>query len=163
MEYCPDCGADLVSGAKFCHSCGVNLIGRARVSGARDLADQALLELPLPPQTAVTGAVADVLDSPDETVTFSTSAPVLVEGKKWDVFVTTRKAVLHRSLGLVFTKESHQEIDLGNIHRIELREEGALLKEFFLDIDGVSMKGRKSDLVNLYRAIQGARSLAKGR
>ena len=164
MEFCQECGAEVVLEAKFCHSCGARISVKTDFRAPEsDLAEQALIELPLPPQTAVTGAMADVIDSPDEAVSFSTSAPVTVEGKRWNVYVTNRKVVLHRSVGLVFTKESHQEIDLGNIHRIALREEGTLMKEFFLDVDTISMKGRKSDLVNMYRAIQNARGQAKGR
>jgi zinc-ribbon domain len=164
LEFCQECGVDVVPGAKFCHSCGARIGSKTGFQTPEsDLAEQALIELPLPPQTAVPGAMAEVIDSPDEAVSFSTSAPVTVEDKKWNVYVTNRKVVLHRSVGLVFPKESHQELDLGNIHRIALREEGTLLKEFFLDVDAISMKGRKSDLVNMYRAIQSARGQAKGR
>jgi hypothetical protein len=164
LEFCQECGADVVPGAKFCHSCGTKVSAKTSFHPQEsDLSEQALIELPLPPQTAVTGPMAEVIDSPDEAVSFSTSAPVTVEGKKWEVYVTNRKVVLHRSVGLVFAKESHQELDLGNIHRIALREEGTLMKEFFLDVDTLSMKGRRSDLVNMYRAIQNARAQAKGR
>ena len=111
-----------------------------------------LLELPFPPAEPVN--VPHDLVGRDENVTFVAAGPVYIENKRWAVYVTTKRILISRSEGLLGQRRSSQEIEPSLIERISFREEGSILKEYFLELDGLIMKGRKSDLQNLYRAIQ---------
>lgn len=121
------------------------------------------MDLPLPPHTPVPVEGKGSITAPDEILTYETSSPVLVDNKKWKAYVTTKHVLLRRSEGLIFPRESHQEIDPTKVHRIALIEAGALLKEYSLRINDIELKGRKSDLVNLYRAIQALRAQKSAR
>lgn len=68
--------------------------------------------------------------------------------------MTSKKVVLRRSVGIIFPKVSQQEIDPALIGEISLKEEGTVLREYALQIDGLVIKGKKSDVQNLYRVIQ---------
>jgi hypothetical protein len=112
----------------------------------------------MPPGFEEEKSTGGSVEGQGEGVAFATGAPLVIGGKRWRAYVTRRKIVLHRTVGLLFTKESHQEVDLHRIQRLAFREEGKLLAEYYLDVDGITMKGRKSDLINLYRVVQAFRS-----
>ncbi len=114
-----------------------------------------LMELPLPPSTPVQ---AGTHEASAETVTFAASGPVFEGGRRWNAFMTPRKVVLWREVGLISPKKVTQEVDPMGLSTVGLHEEGSFLKEYFLQMDGVTLKGRKSDLENIYRGIQAIRS-----
>ena len=147
-----------VESARFCHSCGreFSAWSAPKLATGRQGNAEMLLELPPPPAgpaNAPSGLIAR-----DESVTFVTAGPVYIENKRWAVHVTTKRILISRTEGLLGQKRSSQEIEPSLIGRISIREEGSILKEYYLELDGLIMKGRKSDLQNLYRAIQSMRN-----
>ena len=78
--------------------------------------------------------------------------------KRWKVSVTERRVLLWRNEGLIAQKKSIQEIDPKLVARMSLREEGSVFREHFLQLDDLTIRGRKADLENLYRAIATVRN-----
>ena len=74
-------------------------------------------------------------------------------------YVTNRRLLLYRKDGLVITRDKLTEIDLRSIGRITMTELGVIMKEFVLEIDGMQLKGRRSDILNLYRVIHAAKAV----
>ena len=110
--------------------------------------------LPAPPLTDPRLQVVVTPPNPVEEVLFESTYPVQVDGQKWRVYVTNRRMVFHRSIGLLSSRESRQDVDLDTVKNLTLQREKTLLKEYYLGVDGVVIKGRRSDLVNLQRAVQ---------
>ncbi len=143
----------MVNGARFCHACGRPSGSRPTGNGGQqtETGGTTLLDLPLPPSAPLGPATETVGSS--ESVTFAAGGPVFIGEKRWKVSVTERRVLLWRNEGLIAQKKSIQEIDPKLVARMSLREEGSVFREHFLQLDDLTMRGRKADLENLYRAI----------
>ncbi|MDA4129081.1 MAG: hypothetical protein OK422_06485 [Thaumarchaeota archaeon] len=88
-----------------------------------------------------------------EHVVYATTGTVQVGEQRKRVYLTNRRLLLHRKDGIVITRDSLDAIDLRAIGRTTLTEVGMFMKDFILEIDGMQMRGRRTDLMNLYRAL----------
>ena len=151
MPFCPSCGHEVGKSARFCYVCGSTVEGKEAGASSQFEARQSL-DFPLPPSGVV--LKPELNGSDEETQLYVSAGPVIVDERKWKAVVTSRRLLLQREEGLVFAKKHEREITLGPRSTVTLRSEGAILKLYSLDIDGVSLKGRRSDLQNIQRAAQ---------
>jgi len=120
--------------------------------------DESTIDLPEPPTTLVSplGRLA-ALQQSQETLLYTAAAPLSDGEHRWHAVVTSRKLLLKRDSGLLFSRESSKEIKLTDIEELDLKQEGSVLKAYRLDVNGVSLKGRKVDLENIQKAIESAK------
>ena len=121
-----------------------------------DQLDHTSIDLPEPPTTLVTPVGRQALQQKSETLLYTAASPLSDGEHRWHALVTNRKLVLKRDAGLLFSRESSREIALTDIEDLGLREEGNILKVYRLDVNGVSLKGRKVDLENIKKAVESA-------
>jgi hypothetical protein len=153
MELCEGCGSPTVSGARFCFGCGRSLEPRSAGSypqaGRMDPSG-----LPLPPHSASAEKATE--SSVSEEPVFVAGGPVWLEGRQFHASVSGTKLVLTRETGLFFTKEDRTFVELSRVKAASLREEGSFLKEYYLELDSTTIRGRKSDLENIARLVRTA-------
>ena len=142
---CRTCGESVADDSLFCNHCGSETGPESAGAG---------LGLPLPVQAPAEGS--------GEALVFESSAPVSDGRTGWRVRVTSRRVTLHRTEGLIMQRTREQSFESAKIGSISLRNEGGLAGGFVLEIDGLQLRGRKSDLKNIYNATSFVRSLAGG-
>jgi hypothetical protein len=95
-----------------------------------------------------------------ERIVFVTSGLVFVGEHRKRAYVTNLRLLLYRSDGLIVRRDSLDEIDLNTIRRATMTEIGMVIKEYILEIDGMQIRGKRSDVLNLYRVLHTVKATA---
>ena len=161
MPYCNECGSENPEGAKFCHSCGNQM-----APGSRPEPGLYLVSPPppirrelIPVTSRISQTGIDKFLVHGEHIVYTTAAMVQVGEERMRAYVTNRRLLLYRKDGILITRDRLTEIDLKSIGRTTMTEHGVLMKEFTLEIDGMQLKGRRHDLLNLYRVLHTAKAV----
>ncbi len=159
MPYCTNCGSSNEGEARFCFSCGKELRSGSSTDSGLPVPPSTLVRRePIPPVSRLSRSGVEKFLVQGEHIIYATSGMVQIGEKRKKAYVTTRRLLLYRSDGLLFRRDSLDEVDLRTIGRATLTEFGLVMKEYVLEIDGMQLKGRRSDLLNLYRILQTAKA-----
>jgi hypothetical protein len=92
---------------------------------------------------------------PNEIINFRTRGSVYVGGEAGlRGYVTNNRVIFYTSLGLIIKKDRLNEIPLKDINQFKIVETGLIMKEMYLQLNNLKIKGERSDILDLYRAIQ---------
>ena len=155
-----NCGSENPAGARFCYSCGNQVVSTTRVDPSPSIMSPPpqVSREPIPVTSRLSKAGVDKYLGHGEHVVYATGAMVQVGEERMRAYVTNRRLLLYRKDGILITRDKLTEIDLKSIGRTTMTEHGLLMKEFLLEIDGMQLRGRRPDLLNLYRVLHVAKS-----
>lgn len=106
----------------------------------------------------LTGLGIEKFLMPNEIATYATKSSLYVGGEanlKGDV--TSNRVIFYASKGLIFKSDRLHEIPLDQIKSFRIVEEGMIFKTMYLQLNELNIKGDRSDILDLYRAIQAAK------
>jgi len=92
---------------------------------------------------------------PNEMVTYATAGSLYVSnipGLKG--YVTKNRVMFYKQEGFIFKSDILNEIPMDQIKSYKLIEEGIIFKTFYFQLNELKIKGDRSDVLDLYRAIQ---------
>lgn len=95
---------------------------------------------------------------PNEIVTYATRGSLYVgnvPGLKG--YVTKNRVIFYKREGLIIKNDTLNEIPLDQIKSYRMVEEGLIFKDMYLQLNELRIKGERSDVLELYRAIQAAK------
>ncbi len=95
---------------------------------------------------------------PNEIVTYATRGSLYVSnmpGLKG--YVTKNRVIFYKREGLIIKNDTLNEIPLDQIKSYRMVEEGLIFKDMYLQLNELRIKGERSDVLELYRAIQAAK------
>ncbi len=95
---------------------------------------------------------------PNEIITYSTRSSLYVgnmPGLKG--YVTKNRVIFYKREGLIIKNDILNEIPLDQIKSYRMVEEGLIFKDMHLQLNELKIKGERSDILELYRAIQAAK------
>lgn len=95
---------------------------------------------------------------PNEIATYATNGSLYVGGEAGlKGYVTSNRVMFYTSKGLIFKSYCLHEIPLDQIKSFRIVEEGMIFKTMYLKLNELTIKGDRSDILDLYRAIQVAK------
>ncbi|MCZ7394151.1 MAG: hypothetical protein ABOK23_11730 [Candidatus Methanoperedens sp.] len=95
---------------------------------------------------------------PNEIATYATNGSLYVGGEAGlKGYVTSNRVMFYTSKGLIFKSDRLHEIPLDQIKSFRIVEEGMIFKTMYLKLNELTIKGDRSDILDLYRAIQVAK------
>ena len=95
---------------------------------------------------------------PNEMATYATNGSLYVGGEaNLKGYVTSNRVIFYASKGLIFKSDRLHEIPLDQIKSYRMVEEGIVFKTIHLQLNDLKITGDRSDILDLYRAIQVAK------
>lgn len=99
---------------------------------------------------------------PNEAVLYKTRGSLYVGGEAGlRGYVTSNRVIFYTSKGFVIKSDRMHEIPLTMINQYKIVEEGLIFKEMHLQLNELKIKGDRTDILELYRAIQTLKYSAK--
>ncbi len=95
---------------------------------------------------------------PNEIVAYATRGSLYVgnvPGLKG--YVTKNRVMFYKRDGLIIKNDILNEIPLDQIKSYRMVEEGLIFKDMYFQLNELKIKGERSDILELYRAIQAAK------
>lgn len=95
---------------------------------------------------------------PNEIVTYATSGSLYVgniPGLKG--YVTKNRVIFYKREGLIIKNDILNEVQIDQIKSYRIVEEGLVFKSMYFQLNELKIKGDRSDILELYRAIQVAK------
>ncbi len=95
---------------------------------------------------------------PNEIATYATRGSLYVGGEPGlRGYVTNNRVMFYTSKGFIFKSDRLHEIPIDQIKSFRIVEEGMVFKTMYLQLNELRIKGDRSDILDLYRAIQVAK------
>lgn len=100
---------------------------------------------------------------PNEMVIYSTTGSMYVGTNKNDTaagfkgYVTKNRVIFYKKAGFIFKSDIINEIPLDQITSYKMVEEGIVFKKMYLNLNHFRINGERSDILEVYRAIQTAK------
>ena len=95
---------------------------------------------------------------PNEMAKYATKGSLYVGGENGlKGYVTNNRVIFYTSKGLIFKSDRLNEIPLDQIKSFRMVEEGIVFKKIHLQLNDLKITGDRSDILDLYRAIQAAK------
>jgi len=69
-------------------------------------------------------------------------------------YVTNKRVIFYTGKGLIFKSDRLHEIPLKDLNYFKIIEEGLVFKVMYLQLNNLRIKGERSDIIGLYKAIQ---------
>jgi hypothetical protein len=92
---------------------------------------------------------------PNEIASYSTRGSLYVGGEAGlRGYVTSNRVMFYTSKGFIFKSDRLHEIPLDQIKSYRMVEEGTIFKKMHLQLNELKISGDRSDILELYRAIQ---------
>jgi len=151
-NFCPTCGAKLSSpDIKFCSECGAKI-------APEPFKPEELEKKPISETSRLSSLKIEKYLMPNEIATYATRGSLYVGGEA-DLkgYVTNNRVMFYASKGLIFKSDRLHEIPLNEIRSYKIVEEGMILKTMHLQLNDLKIKGDRSDILELYKAIQAAK------
>lgn len=162
-KFCSDCGAKLADeNMKFCSECGkpVSASTQPQTQKPEIIPDSSLNieKKPITETSRLSGLKIEKYLVPNEVATFATRGSLYVGGEEGlRGYVTNNRVMFYTSKGLVFKSDRLHEIPLKEIKYVKIIEEGLVFKVMYLQVNDLKIKGDRSDILDLYKAIQVAK------
>jgi hypothetical protein len=159
-KFCSECGAKLPDeNTKFCSECGKPLTASIQRPAVKPeiIPDSSpnIESKPVSETSRLSGLKIEKYLIPNEIVNYTTKGSLYVGGEAGlRGYVTNNRVMFYTSLGLVIKKDRLHEIPLRDINQFKIVETGLIIKEMYLQLNNLKIKGDRSDILDLYRAIQ---------
>jgi hypothetical protein len=163
-KFCSECGTKLINdNMKFCSECGAPVVTapvtapilqeiKEPVSPGRP---PQIEQKPVSETSRLSGLAIEKYLIPNEVINFRTKGSLYVGGEAGlRGYVTNNRVIFYTSLGLIIKKDRLHEIPLKDISQFKIVETGLLIKEMYLQLNNLKIKGDRSDILDLYRTIQ---------
>jgi hypothetical protein len=163
-KFCSECGYQLPNeNMKFCPSCGTPTL--PPVMKKQDMkseqipyASPKIDRKPISETSRLSGLRIEKYLIPNEIATYATKGSLYVGGEQGlKGYVTNNRVIFYSSKGLLFKSDRLIELQLKEIKLFKIIEEGLVFKSMHLQLDTLRIKGERSDILALYRAIQMAK------
>jgi len=163
-KFCAECGQKLPNeNMKFCPECGKPLISPSghhenKKSEPIPVIDLNIEKKPITETSRLSPLKIEKFLLPNEIAVYTTKGSLYVGGEEGlKGYVTNNRVIFYASKGLIFKSDRLHEIPLKDIHYYKIVEEGLVLKKMYLQLNDLRIKGDRSDVLELYRAIQVAK------
>ena len=160
-KFCAECGQKLPNeNMKFCPECGRPIISSSvqQENKKSEPILQANLNIEKKPVTETSRLSNLKIEKfllPNEIAVYKTSGSLYVGGEEGlKGYVTNNRVIFYASKGLIFKSDHLHEIPLKDINYYKIVEEGLVFKIMYLQLNDLKIKGDRSDVLELYRAIQ---------
>jgi hypothetical protein len=159
-KFCSECGAKLPDeNMKFCSECGKPLVTTPQHPAEKpEITPDSppMVESKMVSETSrLSGLKVEKYLIPNEIINYTTKGSLYVGGEAGlKGYVTNNRVIFYTSLGLVIKKDRLHEIPLKDITQFKIVETGLIIKEMYLQLNNLKIKGDRSDVLDLYRAIQ---------
>ncbi len=167
-KYCHECGAKLLNeNMKFCSECGKPITSASiqqQDKKPEKFPESALNveKIPVSETSRISSLTIEKFLVPNEIATYATEGSLYVGGEEGlKGYVTNNRVIFYASKGLIFKSDRLHEIPLKDINYFKIVEEGLILKVMYLQLNNLKIKGDRSDILNLYKAIQVAKQGTK--
>ncbi len=101
---------------------------------------------------------------PNEMLIYATIGNLYVGTNNNDIaagfkgYVTKNRIIFYKRAGLIFKSDIINEIPLNQITSYNMVEEGIVFKKMHLKLNQFKINGERSDILEMYRAIQAAKN-----
>jgi hypothetical protein len=113
---------------------------------------------PVSETSRLTGLGIEKFLMPHEMANYATEGSLYVGGEaNLKGYVTNNRVIFYASKGLIFKSDRLHEIPLDQIRSYRMVEEGIVFKKIHLQLNDLKITGDRSDILDLYRAIQVAK------
>lgn len=160
-KFCAECGQKLPNeNMKFCPECGRPIISSSGQQQNNKSEPIPVINLniekkPISETSRLSNLKLEKFLLPNEIAAFSTNGSLYVGGEEGlKGYVTNNRVIFYGSKGLIFKSDRLHEIPLKDINYYRIVEEGLVLKKMYLQLNDLKIKGDRSDILELYRAIQ---------
>ena len=163
-KFCSECGAKLTSeNMKFCSECGKPITSApAHPEMKRPELDidsaPKIEQKPVSETSRLSGLRIEKYLIPNEILNYRSKGSLYVGGEAGlRGYVTNNRVLFYTNIGLIIKKDRLHEIPLKDINQFKIVETGLLIKEMYLQLNNLKIKGERSDILDLYKAIQVAK------
>jgi predicted nucleic acid-binding Zn ribbon protein len=152
---CPSCGALIDSTSAYCPKCTVVI--KPDLIETKVYNPNPLVTKPVSESSRLSGLKIEKYLMSNEIPTYKTKGSLYVGGEaNMKGYVTNKRVLFFKSTGLIFTSDRLNEIPLDKITYYKIIEQGIVFKEMYFQLNELKIKGDRSDILGLYRAIQDA-------
>jgi hypothetical protein len=166
-KFCSECGASVPDeNMKFCSECG-KPIGSSSIQRQEIKVESGPLSTTIEKKTVtetsrLSGLKIEKYLIPNEIVNYTTKGSLYVGGEaNLKGYVTNNRVMFFKSTGLIIKDDRLHEIALKDISQFKIVETGLIIKEMYLQLNNLKIKGERSDILDLYKAIQVAKHGAR--
>jgi hypothetical protein len=157
-NFCPECGSKLTdSNVKFCSECGAKITPGSPSPNINQTAanEPAMPERkPVSEMSRLAGLKIEKYLMAGEAVNYATRGGLYVGGEEGlRGYVTNARVLFYASKGLLFKSDRLHEIPIASLGKYKIVEEGLILKTMYLQLNDLKIKGDRSDILDLYKAI----------
>ncbi len=117
-----------------------------------------IVKKPVSETSRLSGLGIEKFLMPNEIITYATSGSLYVgnvPGLKG--FVTKNRVIFYKREGFIIKNDILNEIPIDQIKSYKIVEEGLIFKNMYFQLNEFKIKGDRSDILDLYRAIQAAK------
>lgn len=124
---------------------------------------QEILSKTVSETSRLSGLAVEKFLMPNEIVTYATRGSLYIGKNKTDTtsgfkgYVTKNRVIFYKRDGLIIKNDRLNEIPLDQIKSYRMVEQGLIFKDIHLELNELQIKGERSDILELYRAIQAAK------
>jgi hypothetical protein len=149
MKFCPECGKPTISSS---------IQRENKKSEPTPPTNLKIEKKPITETSRLSNLKIEKFLLPNEIAVFSTTGSLYVGGEEGlKGYVTNNRVIFYASKGLIFKSDRLHEIPLKEINYYKIIEEGLVFKIMYLQLNDLRIKGDRSDILELYRAIQVAK------
>jgi len=167
-KFCSECGVKLSDeNMKFCSECGTPITSIATETEIKkpelipDLVPK-IESKPIGETSRLSSLKVEKFLIPNEIITYATRGSLYVGGEEGlRGYVTNNRVIFYASKGLIFKSDRLHEIPLKDIAKYKIVEMGIVFKKMHLELNELKIYGDRSDILDLYKAIQVAKHGAK--
>jgi hypothetical protein len=163
-KFCSECGANLPNeNMKFCSECGKPITSappQPEIKKPELIPDSAprIEQKPVSETSRLSGLKIEKYLIPNEIINYATKGSLYVGGEAGlRGYVTNNRVIFYTSLGLIIKKDRLHEIPIQDLKYYKIVEEGLVFKVIYLQLNDLKIKGERSDILDLYKAIQVAK------
>lgn len=120
--------------------------------------EQEIMHKSVSETSRLSGLAIEKFLMPNEIVSFATRGSLYVgnmPGLKG--YVTKNRVIFYKRDGLIIKNDILNEIPMEQIKSYKIVEEGFIIKNMYFQLNELKIKGERSDILELYRAIQTAK------
>lgn len=151
--FCQKCGTENTDDVNFCSKCGNNFKSNKSEFEKKPISETSRLA----------GLGIEKFFIPNEMAIYSTTGSLYVGTNKNSMeagmkgYVTNNRVIFYKRIGFIIKNDVLNEIPLDQIKSYKMIEEGLVFKEILLGLNELKIKGDRTDILEMYRAIQTAK------
>ena len=161
-KFCSECGAKLYNeNMKFCSECGNPIVSSPVKQEAKrsELVPESSLTIeqkPISDSSRLSGLKIEKYLIPNEIIKYRTRGGLYVGGEDgfFRGYVTNNRVLIFAIKGLIFKSDRLHEIPLKDLQYYKIVETGVVFKKMHLQLNDLKIDGDRSDILDLYKAIQ---------